>query len=249
MNHNYTVGGPSRADARAIARAGVPLGTTILVANDHRILSDALRALLESRGELAVLGHACDGREAVELAERLRPDIVLMDSWLPRLSAVEATRRIARSSCGSKVLVLETREAGEPLEDVLRAGASGCLLKNSDPEELFTAIEVLRRGQVFLSPSIAQQVLEGLVRGAPDAAQPRARLTAREREVLELVAEGLSSKEIAVKLVLSTKTVESHRAALMRKLGIHKVSGLVHFAIRKGWVAPAVLLGALLGSP
>ena len=221
--------------------------TTLLVATDHRIVGDALRALLESREGISVLGEAANGRDAVELAERLRPDIVLMDSALPRLSALEVTRRITRSACGSKILILATSEVGDLLEELLRAGASGCLLKSSEAAELFTAIDVLRRGQVYLSPSIAQQVLEGLVRGAPDGAQPRSRLTAREREVLELVAGGLTSKEIAVKLGLSTKTVESHRAALMRKLGIHKVSGLVHFAIRKGWVTPGFGLGALLG--
>jgi DNA-binding NarL/FixJ family response regulator len=225
------------------------LETTLLLAMDHRIVRDALRALLEAREGLCVLGEAGNGREALELAEQLKPDIVLMDSALPRLSALEVTRRVSRSECGSKILILATSESGDLLEELLRAGASGCLLKSSEAAELFTAIDVLRRGQVYLSPGIAQQVLEGLVRGAPDPAQQRSRLTAREREVLELVAEGLTSKEIAVKLSLSTKTIESHRAALMRKLGIHKVSGLVHFAIRKGWVAPVVLLGALLGAP
>ena len=207
-------------------------------------MGDALQVLLESRNGLSVLGHAADGHEAVELAQRLRPDIVLMDSWLPRVSALEATRRITRSGCGSRILILVTRESGDPIEDVLRAGASGCLLRSSEPGEIFTAIDVLRRGQVYISPS-AQQVLEGLLGAGPDPGPPRSRLTAREREVLELVADGLTSKEIALKLGLSTKTVESHRSTLMKKLGIHKVSGLVHFAIRKGGVAPVVLLGTL----
>ena len=206
-------------------------------------MGDALQVLLESRNGLSVLGHAADGHEAVELAQRLRPDIVLMDSWLQRLSALEATRRITRSGCGSRILILVTRESGDPIEDVLRAGASGCLLRSSEPGEIFTAVDVLRRGQVYISPS-AQQVLESLL-GPLDPGPTRSRLTAREREVLELVAEGLTSKEIALKLGLSTKTVESHRSTLMKKLGIHKVSGLVHFAIRKGWVTPVVLLGAL----
>jgi len=221
------------------------MDATVVVANEHGIVSDALRALLETRKGVSVLGQARDGHEAVELAARLRPDIVLMDSWLPRLSALDATRRIVRNGYGSRILILAIHGSGGAIEEVLRAGASGCLAKTSEAAEIFTAIDALQRGQVYLSPSIAQQMMEGFLGRVPDDGPPRSRLTAREREVLELVAEGLSSKEIAVKLGRSTKTVESHRSALMRKLGIHKVSGLVHFAIRKGWVAPVALLGAL----
>lgn len=211
--------------------------TTILLADDHQIVRQGLRQILEVQDDLRVLGEAADGYAAVDLCERLRPDIILMDIWMPHLSGVDATRRIKKSVVETKVLILSMHKARTYVEQVLRAGASGYLLKDMGASEVVSAIRAVRDGQCYLSPSITQQVLDALAK--PGSAEtPADVLTDREREVLQNIAEGLSSKEIAGLLGVSLKTIEAHRANLMDKLGIHKVSGLVRFAIREGLVAP-----------
>jgi DNA-binding NarL/FixJ family response regulator len=210
--------------------------TTILLADDHQIVRQGLRQLLEAQPDLTVIGEAEDGYSAVDLAERLRPDIVLMDIWMPHLSGVDATRRIVRGESPTKVLVLSMHKARSYVEQALRAGASGYLLKDLGANEVVAAIRAVRSGQCYLSPAISRQLVDAV--SNPGPAEPSELLTDREREVLQNIAEGLSSKEIAGLLGVSLKTVEAHRANLMEKLGIHKVSGLVRFAIREGLVAP-----------
>lgn len=210
--------------------------SSILLADDHQIVRQGLRQLLEAQADLSVIGEAEDGYSAVDLAERLRPDIVLMDIWMPHLSGVDATRRIVRGESSTKVLMLSMHKARSYVEQALRAGASGYLLKDLGANEVVAAIRAVRAGHCYLSPAISQQLVEAVSK--PGAAEPSELLTDREREVLQNIAEGLSSKEIAGLLGVSLKTVEAHRANLMEKLDIHKVSGLVRFAIREGLVAP-----------
>ena len=212
--------------------------TTIVVADDHKIVREGLVKLLETREDFEVIGEASDGEEAVNLVLEKEPDIVLMDIWMPRLSGIDATRRIGKRGSSAKVLVLSMHESRTYVEQVLRAGAAGYVVKSSAACDLLQAIDAVNTGQSYLSPTITQQVVDAIAR--PDDAAPSgvAMLTDREREVLQLIAEGLSSKEIAKVLGVSLKTVDSHRSNLMDKLDIHKVSGLVRFAIRAGLVEP-----------
>lgn len=212
--------------------------TRILLAEDHGIVREGLRKLLEERDHLTVVGEASNGEEAVEMAARLRPDLVVMDLGLPKLSGIEATRKICGVGEPPRVLVLSMHREQDYVQEVLRAGAAGYVLKDSAASELVAAIEAVRAGDSYLSPAITQHVVDAVARPREATAEALATLTDREREVLELIAEGLSSKEIASRLGVSLKTIESHRSNLMDKLGIHKVSGLVRFAIRAGMIAP-----------
>jgi len=178
--------------------------TTVLLADDHRIVREGLRRLLESREDIEVVGEAADGEEAVAMASAQHPDVVLMDISMPKLSGIDATRRLCKNG----------------------------------PTDLFAAIDAVRSGDSYLSPSVTQRVVNAIARPGDRPSLAVSSLTERERQVLELIAEGLSSKEIASRLGVSLKTIESHRANLMDKLDIHKVSGLVRFAIRAGLVAP-----------
>ncbi len=210
--------------------------TTILVADDHLIVRQGLKRLLSKREDFRVVGEAADGEEAVILAGRTEPDVVLMDISMPRLSGIDATRRIRKNSDHTKVLALSMHDSQSYVEEALRAGAAGYVHKNSSIEDLFAAIDAVREGESYLSPLITQQVVDAIAHPGDRPASALSTLTEREREVLKLIAEGLSSKEIAAQLGVSLKTIESHRANLMDKLDIHKVSGLVRFAIRAGLV-------------
>lgn len=211
--------------------------TTILVADDHQIVRQGLKRLLSKRGDFNIVAEASDGEQAVEMANRQRPDVVLMDISMPRLSGIDATRRIAADG-NTKVLALSMHDTQSYVEEALRAGASGYVHKNASAEDLFTAIDAIRGGESYLSPTVTQQVVDAIARPGDRPASAVSALTQREREVLKLIADGLSSKEIAGQLGVSLKTIESHRANLMDKLDIHKVSGLVRFAVRAGLVAP-----------
>lgn len=212
------------------------MSIAILLADDHQIVRQGLRQILEAEPDFTVLGEAADGHQAVEMTERLQPDIVLLDIWMPRLSGVDATQRIKKVAPKTKVLILTMHKTRTYVEQVLRAGASGYLLKELGAAEVITAIRAVSEGQSYLSPSITQQVLDALAN--PGESAGPARLTEREREVLQNIAEGLSSREIASLLGLSLKTIEAHRAHMMEKLSIHKVSGLIRYAIREGMIAP-----------
>jgi DNA-binding NarL/FixJ family response regulator len=212
--------------------------TTIVMADDHAIVRAGIRKLLETRDDLEVVGEAADGEEAVALVLEKKPDIALMDIWMPRLSGIDATRRIGKRGVDTKVLVLSMHAGRSYVEEVLRAGAAGYVVKNAAAEDLLEAIDAVRDGASYLSPVITQQVVDAIARPEDGAPQGLSALTDREREVLQLIAEGLSSKEIAGVLGVSLKTVDSHRSNLMDKLDIHKVSGLVRFAIRSGLIEP-----------
>jgi DNA-binding NarL/FixJ family response regulator len=212
--------------------------TTIVVADDHKIVREGLVKLLEGRTDFSVIGEAADGEEAVKMVLEKKPDIVIMDIWMPRLSGIDATRRIAKRGSQTKVLVLSMHESRTYVEEVLRAGASGYIVKNSASSDLLQAIDAVQGGASYLSPAITQQVVDAIARPGDSSPSGVAMLTDREREVLQLIAEGLSSKEIAGMLGVSLKTIDSHRSNLMQKLDIHKVSGLVRFAIRAGLVEP-----------
>jgi DNA-binding NarL/FixJ family response regulator len=209
---------------------------SIVIADDHKIVREGLIRLLEAREDFTVVGEAANGHEAVALVMEKRPDIVLMDINMPKLSGIDATRQLGKAGCQSKILVLSMHESRVYVEEVLRAGASGYVVKNSASTDVHNAIDAVQSGASYLSPAITQQVVDAIAR--PGDARPAgvSMLTDREREVLTLIAEGLSSREIASDLGVSLKTIDSHRSNLMEKLDIHKVSGLVRFAIRVGLV-------------
>ena len=212
----------------------------VLLAEDHTIVRKGLRSLLDDEADIQVIGEAEDGRQAVEEVERLLPDVVLMDITMPGLNGLEAARRIKKRFPEVKVLVLTMHANEEYIFQVLRAGASGYLVKQAAPAELVWAIQAIHRGDSFLSPSISRKVIEDYTRRA-EATEVRDsfdRLTGREREILQLIAEGHTNREIAELLHLSAKTVETHRAHLMGKLDIHNVAELTQYAIRRGVIAP-----------
>jgi DNA-binding NarL/FixJ family response regulator len=206
----------------------------VLLAEDHLIVRQGLAALLAAQPGIEVVGEAEDGREAVAAAIRLHPRVVVMDLGMPGLNGVDATRQIRRESPDTFVLVLSMHSGEEHVRPAIRAGATGYLLKGSGLSDLVAAIRAVAAGEGFLSPSVAKI----LVRDAQgDEEQAAGSLTGREREILQLVAEGRSSPDVARLLHLSVKTVEGHRGRIMAKLDIHDVAGLVRYAIRVGLVS------------
>lgn len=214
------------------------MGTRILLVDDHAMIREGLRNVLESRDGISVVGEASDGREAVEAAERLEPDVVVMDIWLPRLSGIAATKEILRRRPQTRVVIATQHERRSFLEDALRAGASAYVVKSGSCRDLFDALDAVVQGRTYVAPIVTDHLVGAITRPGEASQAGLASLTGREREVLQRIAEGLGSKEIAADLHVSQRTVESHRANVMRKLGVHKVSGLVRVAIREGLVAP-----------
>jgi DNA-binding NarL/FixJ family response regulator len=208
----------------------------VLVADDHGVVRKGLRLQLERYQDFEVVGEAADGREAVALALQLRPDVVLMDIRMPRLSGTEAVREIAAGDRRIRVLILSMHDERSFVADALRAGAAGYVLKGAPSSELLQAIEAVGNGRAYLSPALSGEAIAVLRGDGPALPDALAGLTRRERQVLQSIAEGLCSKEIASALHVSERTVESHRAHLMRKLGVHKASALVRIAIREGLV-------------
>ena len=207
----------------------------ILLVDDHAVLRAGLRALLEAEGDMEVVGEAGTGEEGVAMADRLRPEVVVMDLSMPGIGGLEATRRIAGLGEGTRVLVLTMHGEEEHLLPVLEAGGSGYVNKRGADEELIEAIRTVARGDVFLYPSAAKLLLQGFRgRATRDEADPLARLTERELEVLGFTAEGFSSAEIGKKLFISPKTVDTYRSRIMEKLGLHHRSELVRFALQQG---------------
>lgn len=212
----------------------------VFLADDHAILRDGIRALLHDESDMAVVGEADNGRWAVEQVKLLRPDVVLMDIGMPLLGGLEATRQIKRDCPATKVLILTMHENPEYIQQVLAAGASGYVLKHAAGHELVTAIRAVVGGGAFFSPDVAKTLADMYVDslgGAPKH-DPYDDLTAREREVLQLVAEGRTNHEAAAILGLSVKTVKTHRLHLMQKLDLHDRSELVRYAIHRGIVNP-----------
>lgn len=213
--------------------------TRIVLADDHRMVREALRRVIESRPDLRVVAEASDGREAVEAVLKHRPEIAVVDLWMPELSGAEATRRIVEAEIGTRVIILSMHEDWSRVRDSLQAGASGYVVKSAASEQLIEAIDAVSQGRSYVSPAISHHVLRAVRNpNSESPGSPMDSLSRREREVLQLVAEGLSAKEIAVRLGLSVKTAEAHRGNLMAKLGIRRTSMLVRFAIREGIIAP-----------
>jgi two-component system response regulator NreC len=215
----------------------------VLLADDHTIVREGVRLCLEAMGDIAVVAEAEDGQTAVQLANQLRPDVAVMDLTMPRLNGVEAIRQIKRDLPETEVVVLSVHDSEPYVVQALRAGAAGYVLKRNAATELAAAIRAAHDGQAYLHPSIARRVIDDYlsrIHSSDDAVtEPHERLTPREREVLQLAAEGHSTRAIAGLLCLSTKTVEHHRASLMTKLGLHGQTELVKYAIRSGLVESA----------
>jgi two-component system response regulator NreC len=212
----------------------------VLLAEDHTIVRKGLRSLLEDKPGIEVVGEAQDGREALHKSMELCPDIVLIDIAMPRLNGIEATRQIKQRCPEVNVLVLTMYDDQEYVRQVLQAGAAGYVIKQAAPTDLLSAIEAVHRGDSYLSPTISKKVIQGYVEwsDASGGYDSYDELTPRQREVLQLIAEGYATREIADLLTISTKTVESHRSNLMAKLDIHSTAGLTQYAIRKGVIRP-----------
>ena len=212
----------------------------ILVADDHEVVRRGLCALLRSQPEWEVCGEAGNGREAVEKAIQLKPEVVILDVGMPTLNGLEATRQILKANPRIKVLVLTLHDSDQVVQEVLNAGARGFLLKSDAARDLVAAVDALRLGKIYFTPRVASMVLNGYLgrehAPAPAGTNGRGRLTSREREIVQLLAEGKSSKEVAVALGLSVKTAETHRSNIMRKLELHSVSDLVLYAVRNNIV-------------
>jgi len=206
----------------------------ILLVDDHALVRAGIRALLEKLAGVTVLGEASDGREALALLRELRPDVVLSDIAMQGIGGLVLTTQICREHPEVKVLVLSMHANEEYVVHALRAGAAGYLLKDAVVDELELALAAIGRGEIYLSPAISRQVLRTYLSGPIGTAAPANPLTPRQRETLRMIAEGKNTKEIAHQMGLSAKTVETHRAQLMERLGIHEVAGLVKYALRTG---------------
>ncbi|MGD0229726.1 MAG: response regulator transcription factor [Syntrophorhabdales bacterium] len=206
----------------------------VLLADDHTILREGIKSLLESRDNITVVAEVSNGRDAVQKTKDLRPDIVIMDISMPILNGVEATRQIMQECPRCKILVLTMHEDLEPVRQTLRAGAAGYLMKKSAASELFEAIEAVCRGEAFFSPSVSKMLLEDYVEVLGDGVEV---LSPREKEILQLVAEGYANREIADLLCISVKTVEGHKKTIKMKLGVRDQVDLIKYAIQKGIIS------------
>ena len=206
----------------------------VLLADDHKILRKGVQMLIDAQVDMEVVGEAKTGREAIEVARTLLPDVVVMDISMPELNGIEGTRQICDELTGTKVLALSMHKDSVYVREILRAGARGYLVKDSEDDDLVRAIRSVHRGEAFLSPAISDAVLSDYRR---HVSNPVDLLTSREREVLTMVAEGKTNKEIAGVLNLSVYTVESHRGSVMEKLNLHNSGDMVRFAIRNGLIA------------
>jgi DNA-binding NarL/FixJ family response regulator len=209
----------------------------ILLADDHALVRAGLRAILEEIPDVEVVADVSDGRAALRQIEELKPDLALLDISMPGLNGLEVAAKVGRDRRRTRVIILSMHVDDEYIQRALSAGAAGYLLKNSDRRELEMAVRAAARGETWLTPEVAKRIAAAYARGeGPQERTPAELLTPRQREVLQLIAEGLSTKEIAQRLELSVKTIESHRSELMQRLDIHGVAGLVRYAIRVGIV-------------
>jgi DNA-binding NarL/FixJ family response regulator len=212
---------------------------SILIADDHELVRKGVRMVLEGRPGWQVVAEASDGREAVKKTQEIMPQLAIVDISMPMMNGLEATRQIAKSSPQTKVLILTMHQADPMIQQILEAGARGYLLKSDASLDLVSAVEAVLRNKTFFTPKVSQIVLEGYLNNNPNGAQGDAgdktlRLTARQRQIVQLLAEGKSSKEVAVVLGISVKTAETHRANIMKRLDCHSVTELVRYAIRNG---------------
>lgn len=208
----------------------------VLLADDHGLVRAGIRALLQELGEVEVIGEAADGRSAIEMVGQLHPDVVLMDISMKGLNGIEATSQMQKHHSDVRVVILSMHTTEEHVAQALRAGAAGYIVKDGATEELGTAIDTVMRGERYVSPGVSRNVVERLLRDASAEPNPLSLLTPRQKEILQLIAEGRSTKEIAHVLNLSIKTVETHRAQLMQRLSIRDVPGLVRYALRAGLI-------------
>ena len=210
----------------------------IVLAEDHTILREGLRALLGADPNFDIIGEAEDGREAVRCVERLEPDLLLIDLSMPRMSGMDAIREIKKRYPAIKIIALTVHKTEEYLSTTLQAGADGYVLKDATHDELIMAIKNVMDGKPYLSPGVSEKVIEGYLVGKESirSSTPWETLSQREREVLKLIAEGFKNKEIAEDLCISLKTVEKHRANLMKKLDLHNAAALTVYAVQKGLV-------------
>jgi DNA-binding NarL/FixJ family response regulator len=215
------------------------MSCTVLLADDHTLVRAGLRALLETLPDVSSVLEASDGREALEVIAAHRPDVVLMDIAMPRLNGLEAAAMVARDYPATRTIVLSMHGAEAHVLQALRAGAAGYLLKDAAAVELPLAIRAVQRGEIYISSAVSRVVVSGYLAGVTSeaAAGPLDSLSARQREILQLIAEGRTTKEIAFSLELSVKTVETHRRQLMERLQIFDVPGLVRFALRHGLIS------------
>ena len=206
----------------------------ILLADDHAVVREGLRTMLEREPGLDIIGVAENGRAAVRLAAEQKPDIVIMDIGMPGMNGIEATRQIIRDTAGCKIICLSMHSERKFVGAMLDAGASAYVLKNDAPRQLVSAIQNVMAGRTYLSPSIAKDVIRPIARNPATKPDAYATLSDREREVLQLISEGNSTKKIATKLFLSDKTISSHREHIMAKLNLHSVADLTRYALREG---------------
>jgi two-component system, NarL family, response regulator NreC len=205
----------------------------ILLVDDHAMVRQGFRMILAAQSDMEIIGEAGNGREAVELSDKLKPDIVVMDVAMPELNGIEATRRIAASSPRTRVLALSMYKDSVYVREILRAGARGFLLKDAIDRDLLAAVRAVASGEGYLSPAVSEAVLSDYRKHVTD---PLDLLSSREREVLQMIAEGKTNKDIATTLELSVYTVDAHRGRIMEKLNLHSVGELVRFAVRKGLI-------------
>jgi DNA-binding NarL/FixJ family response regulator len=213
----------------------------ILIADDHEIVRRGLRNLIETQANWEVAGEAITGRQAVEEARRLSPDLIIMDISMPEMNGLEATRQICKIAPDTQVLILSIHENEQLVHEVLEAGARGYVLKSDAGRDLIAAVESLCQHKPFFTPKVSEMVLEGYLKNgtvADNYKSPQSRLTAREREIVQLLGEGQSNKEIAESLNISVKTVETHRSHIMEKLNMHSLSDLIRYAVRNHLIQP-----------
>jgi two-component system, NarL family, response regulator NreC len=205
----------------------------ILLADDHAVVRQGFKMILDAQPDMEIVGEAGNGRQTVELAEKLKPDVIVMDVAMPELNGIEATRRVTGSVPHARVIALSMHKDSVYVREVLRAGARGYLLKDSGAGDLVFAVRAVARGEGYLSPAVSDAVLDDYRRHVTD---PIDLLTSREREVLQMLAEGKTNKEIAAILNLSVYTVDAHRGRIMEKLNLHSINELVRFAVRSGLI-------------
>jgi DNA-binding NarL/FixJ family response regulator len=211
----------------------------VILADDHHLVRQGIRSLLEKTGDIQILAEAENGQEAVKLAERLAPDVLVMDIAMPRLNGIQAAEQIRSLGLATQVVILSMYSDETVVRHALRVGVRGYLLKRSVVEELLLAIRAAMRGEIYLSPAISQMMMTDFLAGqsAAEAVSPFDQLSAREREALKLVAEGATNKAIAEAMQISIKTVEKHRTNLMTKLNVHDLAGLIRIAIKHGLIS------------
>jgi two-component system response regulator NreC len=205
----------------------------VLLADDHVMVRKGFRLILETQSDIRIVGEASNGREAVELAEKLQPDVIVMDVAMPELNGIEATRRIITAAPRARVLALSMHKDSVYVREILRAGACGYLLKDAIDNDLLSAVRAVARGEGYLSSAVSDAVLSDYRKHVRD---PLDMLSSREREVLQMIAEGKTNKDIANRLNLSVYTVDAHRGKIMEKLNLHSTGELVRFAVRNGLI-------------